>query len=287
MTIDGVPNAVDEVEVQRVPVGPDNPYGNAIGRKYHPASTRNPPPPALRTTPSAALGGSSNPTSVNRLGEPVSYVLYPQGQPPLLADPSSSVARRAAFATKHLWVNPVRSRPTVPGRRTGQPTPRRRRLAANGRSRTGTSTARTSWCGTSSASPTSHARGLADHAGRHVRLHPETVRFLRPQPHPGRTILRPALALMPAAPFTSDELARVLLPFGESCMLPARPNTDPDGWLGSGGICSRWLCCVGRLDELFAGGVTQLGGWWGRAGVVHSGWGFGWGVCQYLSASGA
>jgi primary-amine oxidase len=31
-------------------------------------------------------------------------MLHPQGQPPLLADPSSSVAQRAAFATKHLWV---------------------------------------------------------------------------------------------------------------------------------------------------------------------------------------
>jgi primary-amine oxidase len=31
-------------------------------------------------------------------------VLYPEGQPVLLADPSSSIAARAAFATKHLWV---------------------------------------------------------------------------------------------------------------------------------------------------------------------------------------
>ena len=34
----------------------------------------------------------------------MSYALYPEGQPTLLADPSSSVAARAAFTTKHLWV---------------------------------------------------------------------------------------------------------------------------------------------------------------------------------------
>jgi primary-amine oxidase len=38
------------------------------------------------------------------MGRPVSYVLQPQGQPALLADDASSIARRAAFATKHLWV---------------------------------------------------------------------------------------------------------------------------------------------------------------------------------------
>jgi primary-amine oxidase len=46
----------------------------------------------------------SNPGSRNRLGRPVGYVLRPEGQPVLLADPSASVAARAAFATKHLWV---------------------------------------------------------------------------------------------------------------------------------------------------------------------------------------
>jgi primary-amine oxidase len=103
MTIDGVPNAVDEIEVQRVPIGPDNPYGNAIGRK----TTRLHSESAAARLADNSVGRTwrvLNPTSVNRLGKPVSYVLHPQGQPPLLADPSSSVAHRAAFATKHLWV---------------------------------------------------------------------------------------------------------------------------------------------------------------------------------------
>jgi primary-amine oxidase len=40
----------------------------------------------------------------NRLDEPTGYVLLPQDAPTLLAQPDSSVARRAGFATKHLWV---------------------------------------------------------------------------------------------------------------------------------------------------------------------------------------
>ena len=59
-------------------------------------------------------------------------------------------------------------------------------------------------------------------------------------------------AAWPAAPVPHGELARVLRPFGESCMLPARAYTDPDvlawerrylfagGWPVSGG----WLSCL-------------------------------------------
>ncbi|WP_416965819.1 hypothetical protein, partial [Streptomyces sp. Agncl-13] len=39
-----------------------------------------------------------------RVARPVAYALHPEGKPALLADPGSSVAARAAFATKHLWV---------------------------------------------------------------------------------------------------------------------------------------------------------------------------------------
>jgi hypothetical protein len=46
----------------------------------------------------------TNPTKQNRLGQDVGYALHPEGQPVLLADPSSSIAARAAFSTKHLWV---------------------------------------------------------------------------------------------------------------------------------------------------------------------------------------
>ena len=47
-----------------------------------------------------------NPDVRNALDEPVAYKLVPGSTPTLLADPSSSVGRRAAFATRNLWVTP-------------------------------------------------------------------------------------------------------------------------------------------------------------------------------------
>jgi len=250
MTIDGVPNAVDEVEVQRVPVGPDNPYGNAIGRKDHPpplgirrrsprGQLRRPhlagPQPDVRQPPRRA--------GVLRAVSPGPAAVA--GRPVVVGGPQGGIRHQAPVG------HPVRPRPTLPGRRTGQPTPWRRRLAAMAGAGPGHRRPGHRGVARLRPHPLPTPRGLADHAGRHVRLHPETVRFLRPQPHPGRAIIRPALPLMPAAPFTSDELARVLLPFGESCMLPARPIPIRMCWLGSGGICSRvagvvlggWMSC--------------------------------------------
>ncbi|WP_030621481.1 primary-amine oxidase [Streptomyces fulvoviolaceus] len=103
MAVDGTDNRVEEVEAASVPMGPDNPRGNAF---------------RLRRTPLTSEGGAqrmadasvdrvwhiSNPASLNRLGRPVAYALHPEGKPALLADPGSSVAARAAFATRHLWV---------------------------------------------------------------------------------------------------------------------------------------------------------------------------------------
>ncbi|BCY10746.1 amine oxidase [Actinoplanes sp. L3-i22] len=103
MAIDGAGNAVDEVDAVRVPVSAANPYGNAFTRK----ATR------LRTESDGArmadgtVGRTwhiSNPAVLNAVGRPVGYTLHPEGQPTLLADPSSSIARRAAFTTRHLWV---------------------------------------------------------------------------------------------------------------------------------------------------------------------------------------
>jgi primary-amine oxidase len=103
MTVDGTVNAVEEVEAAPVPIGPGNPWGNAFAE----SRTR------LTTEADAQRDASNararvwqivNPEKTNRLGRPVGYALYPEGQPTLLADPASSVHSRAAFATRHLWV---------------------------------------------------------------------------------------------------------------------------------------------------------------------------------------
>nr|WP_081998213.1 primary-amine oxidase [Sinomonas humi] len=101
--LDGGPNRVEEEDVVRVPAGPGNERGNAFTRRRTVIRRES---EGARTADMAA-GRTwivSNPDSLNRLGEPVGYKLHPQGQPTLLADPSSSVAKRAAFATKELWV---------------------------------------------------------------------------------------------------------------------------------------------------------------------------------------
>jgi len=103
MTVDGLANAVDEIDVAAYPTGPDNPYGNTFGT----ATTR-----LARESDAARCADPgrqrtwrvSSTERTNRFGKPTAYVLHPQGLPTLLADPASSIASRAAFATRHLWV---------------------------------------------------------------------------------------------------------------------------------------------------------------------------------------
>jgi len=103
LMIDGVGNAVDEVDAVRVPVSAENPYGNAFTRQ----ATRLQREGEAARMADGLVGRTwhlVNPSVKNGLGQPVGYALHPEGQPTLLADPSSSIAKRAAFTTKHLWV---------------------------------------------------------------------------------------------------------------------------------------------------------------------------------------
>jgi primary-amine oxidase len=103
MTVDGVGNAVDEVELERVPVGEGNQYGNAFTRKV----TRLARESEAARVADPAVGRTwqvVNPARTNRLGQPVAYALDPQPAPLLAADASAAIAGRAAFATRHLWV---------------------------------------------------------------------------------------------------------------------------------------------------------------------------------------
>jgi primary-amine oxidase len=103
MSVDGQANAVEEVDVTGLPIGPDNPYGNAIVQRV----TR------LTSESAGVRGGDSSrgrvwrvlsSSAVNRSGKPTAFTLYPEPQPALLADPSSPIAARAGFATRALWV---------------------------------------------------------------------------------------------------------------------------------------------------------------------------------------
>ncbi|TQE19216.1 primary-amine oxidase [Streptomyces ipomoeae] len=103
MALDGTHNRVEEVDVVRVPMGPGNPRGNAFTYRHTPLTRES---EAQRAADMSVdrIWHITNPTSLNALGKPVGYVLQPEGKPTLLADPDSSIAARAAFATKHLWV---------------------------------------------------------------------------------------------------------------------------------------------------------------------------------------
>jgi primary-amine oxidase len=104
MAVDGQTNAVEELDAQRVAIGPDNPLGNAFTRKVTRLRTEG-EAQRVAATDKGRVWAVINTEKTNRMGAHPSYVLYPEGQPTLLAADESSVTARATFATKHLWVS--------------------------------------------------------------------------------------------------------------------------------------------------------------------------------------
>ncbi|TDD00474.1 primary-amine oxidase [Saccharopolyspora terrae] len=103
MMVDGHHNSVEEINVQRVPIGPDNPRGNAFTHTRTPLRTES-QAQRLADNRAGRVWHITNPESRNRLGDPVAYALLPEGNPELLAADDSPIQRRATFATQHLWV---------------------------------------------------------------------------------------------------------------------------------------------------------------------------------------
>lgn len=102
MAVDGQRNTVEEVDVVGIPIGPENPMGNAFTYSRTRLRTE-----AEGTRMADGLRGRTwhvqSSERTNYLGQPTEYQLIPQGTPVLLAQPESTVAQRATFATKHLW----------------------------------------------------------------------------------------------------------------------------------------------------------------------------------------
>jgi primary-amine oxidase len=103
MTVDGVRNAVDEVQAERVPMGEGNPYGNAF-RKRRTRLARESQAQRRADGSVVRTWHVVNTEKTNALGQPVGYALIPEGKATLLADEGSSIHARATFATNHLWV---------------------------------------------------------------------------------------------------------------------------------------------------------------------------------------
>jgi primary-amine oxidase len=106
--VDGTANTVYEVDAVPEPVAADNALANAFTTRMTRLETEQ---QAQRTVdPSRSRYWKIvNPGARNRLGDPVGYKLLPASTPTLLARPESSVGRRAAFATKNLWVTPYQA----------------------------------------------------------------------------------------------------------------------------------------------------------------------------------
>ncbi|MGX5680712.1 primary-amine oxidase [Schumannella luteola] len=105
MMVDGLENAVDELEAVLVPRGPENPTGTGFTQTVTRLRTEQ-DAQRLASTQTGRAWLVSNPGVKNRLGREVGWVLYPEGRPTLLADSESDIYQRATFCTKHLWVTP-------------------------------------------------------------------------------------------------------------------------------------------------------------------------------------
>ncbi|ANY05301.1 primary-amine oxidase [Pseudonocardia sp. HH130630-07] len=103
LTVDGPEGAVDELDVRRLPVSAENPYGNAFERTATRIGTER-DGGRVADRGAGRVWRVSSSQGRNRFGEPTGYVLEPEDGPTLLADDGSSIAARAAFATRHLWV---------------------------------------------------------------------------------------------------------------------------------------------------------------------------------------
>ncbi|MFG6493519.1 primary-amine oxidase [Microbacterium sp. P03] len=103
MTVDGVANVVNEIDAVRMPISELNPAGNAFTKRVTPIASEK--------TSGRVADGSLNRVwqiasteKTTTMGQPTSYVLYPTETPTLLAADESSIASRAGFATKNLFV---------------------------------------------------------------------------------------------------------------------------------------------------------------------------------------
>jgi len=103
--VDGPVNEVEEVDVVPLPAGEANRWSNG----FAPAVTRLASEKEAQRLADPARSRTwriVNPAVRNGLGQPVAYRLIPRATPTLLAGEDASVAARAAFATRNLWVTP-------------------------------------------------------------------------------------------------------------------------------------------------------------------------------------
>ena len=105
MDVDGTANSVYRMEARPLPPGPTNPWSNTFESCATLLGTEAEAESFVDPSCSRHWKVVSS-TAKNCLGQPTGYKLLPGPTPTLLAGSDSSVAHRAAFATRNLWVTP-------------------------------------------------------------------------------------------------------------------------------------------------------------------------------------
>ncbi|MEO1142212.1 MAG: primary-amine oxidase, partial [Pseudomonadota bacterium] len=102
MCVDGAENCVHEVDFEAAPLGPANPYGNAVTICDRQLKSET---EAARKLDLARgrYWKVVNPNSKNALGSSVAYKIAPNGNALPLLDPEAPVAKRAGFMFNHFW----------------------------------------------------------------------------------------------------------------------------------------------------------------------------------------
>ncbi|TWS94117.1 primary-amine oxidase [Reyranella sp. CPCC 100927] len=103
MAVDGERNRVVEVDTVALPVGPDNPHGNAFTVRETVLASEQRAQRAVDFN-AARLWKIESADRRNGLGQPTAYRLLPLNPVATFSSPQSMVARRAAFMTRQLWV---------------------------------------------------------------------------------------------------------------------------------------------------------------------------------------
>lgn len=103
--VDGVTNSLYEIDIERESTGEHNPEKNGF---YAQSTLFQRELEAQRTvdTSKGRFWKIVNPQVKNKVGEPVGYRLVPGSNAVMLASSDSSIAKRATFATRNLWVTP-------------------------------------------------------------------------------------------------------------------------------------------------------------------------------------
>ena len=128
MTVDGERNRVVEVDTVALPVGPDNPYGNAFTIRETVLETEQ---KAQRNVDfnAARFWKIESAEARNWLGQPTAYKLLPLSPVPSFSNPQSMVARARRLHDATTVGHGLSSRRDLRGRPLSQPEQRRRRTA--------------------------------------------------------------------------------------------------------------------------------------------------------------